>query len=65
MMVGEEIKKNGIRGYPSAFILLEARPGFAFLDEVNGKVVLENKEPMYRGGHGYSPFLDEMGATMV
>ena len=57
----DEIKKLG--AVPTAYLMLDAAPGFAFGEEVSGPELHESKN--YRGTHGQLPSRAEMRSSLL
>jgi predicted AlkP superfamily pyrophosphatase or phosphodiesterase len=57
----DEIKKLG--GVPTAYLMLDAAPGFAFGEELTGPEIHEAKN--YRGTHGQLPTRVEMRSSLI
>jgi predicted AlkP superfamily pyrophosphatase or phosphodiesterase len=61
VLAQNELKRLG--AIPSATLMLEAAPGFAFGDELTGPEVHEAKD--YRGTHGHLPTRPELRAALI
>ena len=57
----DEIKKLG--AVPTAYLMLDAAPGFAFGEELSGPEIHEAKN--YRGTHGQLPTRAEMRSSLI
>ena len=57
----DEIKKLG--AVPTAYLMLDAAPGFAFGEELGGPEIHESKN--YRGTHGQLPSRAEMRSSLI
>jgi predicted AlkP superfamily pyrophosphatase or phosphodiesterase len=57
---GARVEREG--GFPGAIVVLQAAPGATFSERYDSPMVAPSK---YRGMHGHSPDLKEMGASFV
>lgn len=57
---GERVEREG--GFPGAIVVLQAAAGATFSDRFDAPMTAPSK---YRGMHGHSPDLPEMGASLV